>query len=409
MMSSENNQPSFSKYIALGDSLTAGYADGALSLEGQHFCYPNLIASQLGHPAIFRQPLVKDIAGIGFNGTEPRSRLVPLWKHDCKGMVCLQPSPGPVPDPDNLNYIGHLGPYHNLGIPGARSFHLLIPGYGSETGNPYFRRFATSTEASVLQDATAIGADFFSLWIGNNDVLAYGIAAGKSDPVTPVDKFEAYLHKILKKLTGKGARGIIATIPDVTQIPFFNTIPTGSFLPEKPEVIDLLNNQYKTAGLKFKPGYNPFVLQEAGKIRFIEEDEKILLDIPFDMVKCEGLGSFTPIPDRFVLKTEDLKLLASTTLAYNEIIRSMAARFDLALADINLNIRSWPAGIGFDQIRNCISYLPDGIFSLDGIHLSPKGCAVVANIFIEALNEKFRFNAPLTDPENFRGTVEKKV
>ena len=409
MISTENNQTSFSHYIALGDSLTAGYADGALSLEGQDYCYPNLIARQLGHPIIFRQPLVKDMAGIGFNGTEPRSKLVPVWKHDCKGVVCLQPSPGPAPNPDNLSYIGHQGPYHNLGIPGARSFHLLIPGYGSETGNPYFRRFATSSETSVLQDAAANEADFFSLWIGNNDVLGYGIAAGKNDQITPVNKFEVYLHKILEKLTSNGARGIIATIPDVTQIPFFNAIPTGSFLPEKSGLIDQLNQQYKAAGLKFKPGYNPFVLQENEKIRFMEKDEKILLDIPFDAVKCKGLGSFTPIPDRFVLKTEDLKLLTSATMAYNEIIRKMASRLDLALADVNENIGLWPAGIGFDHTQNCITYSSDGIFSLDGTHLSPRGCAVVANIFIDAINKKFNLCTPLTEPENFRGTVEKKV
>lgn len=405
----ENNRVSFSKYIALGDSLTAGYADGALSLEGQQYCYPNLIAKQFGHSLIFNQPLVKDTAGIGFNGTEPRSRLVPVWKHDCKGVFCIQPSPGPAPDPANLNYIGHQGPYHNLGIPGARSFHLLIPGYGSESGNPYFRRFATSSETSVLQDAVAIDSDFFSLWIGNNDVLGYGMAAGKNDQITPVHKFEAYLHKILGKLTSRGARGIIATIPDVTQIPFFNTIPTGSFLPDQPEVIQLLNNQYKGTGLKFKPGYNRFVIQEAGQIRFIEEDEKILMDIPLDAVKCEGLGSFTPIPERYVLKTEALVLLNSATRQYNKVIHSMAAKFDLALADIHLTIGQWPAGIDFDHTPNCIRYLPDGIFSLDGIHLSPKGCAVVANIFIEAINKKFHFNIPLTDPENFRGTLEKIV
>ena len=37
----------FSKYVAIGNSLTAGYADGGLYLEGQKVGYPNLIAEQL--------------------------------------------------------------------------------------------------------------------------------------------------------------------------------------------------------------------------------------------------------------------------------------------------------------------------------------------------------------------------
>ena len=48
-----------------------------------------------------------------------------------------------------------------MGVPGAKSFHLVTPGYGSAanlaTGkaNPYFVRFATSATTTVLADAAA--------------------------------------------------------------------------------------------------------------------------------------------------------------------------------------------------------------------------------------------------------------
>ena len=49
----------------------------------------------------------------------------------------------------NLDVIGGTGKYfNNMGVPGAKSFHLITPGYGSAANlsagktNPYFVRFA---------------------------------------------------------------------------------------------------------------------------------------------------------------------------------------------------------------------------------------------------------------------------
>jgi hypothetical protein len=76
------------------------------------------------------------------------------------------------------------GPFNNLGIPGAKSYHLMAPGYGNVAGvaqglaNPYFARFASSAGTTVLEDALAQDPTFFSLWIGNNDVLLYATAGG---------------------------------------------------------------------------------------------------------------------------------------------------------------------------------------------------------------------------------------
>src|ERR1700693_4719534 len=49
----------FSHYIAIGNSLTAGYADGGLYLEGQQNSYPSIIAKQMlaVGGGQFRQPL----------------------------------------------------------------------------------------------------------------------------------------------------------------------------------------------------------------------------------------------------------------------------------------------------------------------------------------------------------------
>ena len=59
------------RYVALGDSITSGYTDGALCYYGQQNAYPKLIAEQFkligGGP--FKQPdVMPGSVGIGFSG-----------------------------------------------------------------------------------------------------------------------------------------------------------------------------------------------------------------------------------------------------------------------------------------------------------------------------------------------------
>src|SRR5690606_35004874 len=74
--------------------------------------------------------------------------------------------------------------YNNMGVPDAKSFHLLAPGYGNlanvATGkaNPYFVRHATSPNTTILSDAMSLNPTFFTNWIGSNDVLAYALSGG---------------------------------------------------------------------------------------------------------------------------------------------------------------------------------------------------------------------------------------
>ena len=51
----------FTRYVAFGDSLTAGFASGGLALENQRTSYPALIFAQVnGTAAGFEQPIVSD-------------------------------------------------------------------------------------------------------------------------------------------------------------------------------------------------------------------------------------------------------------------------------------------------------------------------------------------------------------
>ena len=160
----DTNGLDFSKYVSIGASFTAGYTDGALFAAAQENSFPNILASKFGTD--FKQPLMADnIGGLVFNGTAVQP---PRFYFNGAGPVRLPATP------TTQLGVTVTGPFNNFGAPGAKSFHLSVPGYGQL--NPYFGRMASSATATVMGDALAQSPTFFTLSeIGGNDVLSYAL------------------------------------------------------------------------------------------------------------------------------------------------------------------------------------------------------------------------------------------
>ena len=159
-----SGQADFTKYIALGNSLTAGYSDNALFKEGQANSFAKLLADQfaLAGGGEFRIPYTNDnVGGLLLGGNVIAG---PRLVFNGVGPISL---PNGVPTTEIA--VPLSGPFNNLGVPGAKSFHLLAPGYGNIAGlangtaNPYFVRFRSAPDATVLGDAMAQNPTFFSL------------------------------------------------------------------------------------------------------------------------------------------------------------------------------------------------------------------------------------------------------
>ncbi|GAA0717353.1 SGNH/GDSL hydrolase family protein [Aquimarina litoralis] len=248
-----SGEADFSNYVALGNSLTAGFADNALYITGQENSYPNILAGQfeLAGGGEFTQPLMADNAGGALlGGTQIlNNRLVLAF--DANGE---NPGPaiytGATPTTEISNNLGNS--FNNMGVPGAKSYHLAAPGYGNVAGvsaglaNPYFARFASSADATVIGDAVAQNPTFFSLWIGNNDILGYATSGGVGvdhnetgniDPatyggndITNNNVFASVYNDLLAALTANGAKGVVLNLPDVTSLPFFTTVPNNALV-----------------------------------------------------------------------------------------------------------------------------------------------------------------------------------
>ena len=242
----------FSTYVSLGNSLTAGFADNALYRISQENSMPNILSGQfsLVGGGNFNQPLTNDnTGGLLINGSQLPG-FGPRLVFDGSGPTSITNLNPMAQTTTDIVLNNPTGPFNNMGVPGAKSFHLLAPGYGDlnglfatpATANPYFVRMASSPTTSVIADAMAQTPTFFSLWIGNNDVLGYALSGGESDtmaenydPITDQATFDFAYNTLVTTLTSGGSQGVVANIPDVTSIPHFTTVPYNPLSPDNPD------------------------------------------------------------------------------------------------------------------------------------------------------------------------------
>ncbi len=387
-----------STYVALGNSLTAGFTDGELFREGQKNAYPNILAQQMKHAGLpaFHQPLMKDELGFG-------NRLILA---SVGGNLLPVPASG-TPDPGNMVSIANEGPFHNLGVPGAKTAHLLAQGYGSL--NPYYGRFASDpASSSLLGEALALQSTFFSLWIGNNDVLGFALSGGEGDGITPVEDFQMFYQAILGQLTSSGAKGVVANIPDITSIPFFNTVPYNVLVLQEQAQVDALNAAYSIAPhIEFSLGPNGLVVADAthpAGIRQLVEGEAVLLTA-LPGISGAGWGSQAPMQAPYYLSNDQLSQARAAVDAYNAFIRQLANDLHLAHVDVHTLLREAETGMFYDAIAFNTAFVTGGVFSLDGVHLSARGNAIVANEFIKAINSKYNATIPTVPVSMYPGII----
>jgi len=389
----------FSVYVSVGNSLTAGYSNNSLYRTSQENSFPSILAAQFkkAEGGDFVQPLLD-----GEYGILP-GKLKLDYKTDCAD----ETSVSPVPDIGQLDDIAPVGyTVNNLGVPGAKSFHLLAPGYGDFAGipvgtaNPYYARFASSSISTVIGDAIAQQPTFYTLWVGSNDVLGYATGGGTGDTITGQATFTFMMNTIVQSMNATGAKGVIAGLPDMLKSPYFAFMGTqlpynGLVLTEQAQV-DALNAAYAQLGITFSLGQNPFITIDAisGFPRQMVESDIFLLTLPSDSLKCFGMGSAIPIPHKYILDELEANNVNTHIGIYNNIIQGLADQYDLVYIDMFEMMSDLENGITNDGITITPEFVTGNAFSLDGIHLTPIGYAHVANMFIEGINKKYNSSLP---------------
>lgn len=474
-MTVSNGTANFSKYVALGNSLTSGYRDGALYLDGQNESYPSMIAKSMaraGGSQTFNQPLMEDNNGgllLPVSGTNVQIADTKLYlKEFVSGSPVLDKANGNVAKNIFKNIYNASTPFQNLGVPGAKSFHLVYSGYGNpagiatKTANPYYARFASTPTATVVGDAMAQSPTFFSLWIGNNDTLGYATSGGDAtlDQITPTATFNAAYGAIVTTLTSKGAKGVVANLPYVTSIPFFTTVPynpvPGAKVAANITSLTTLYTQLKGAlaylgvtdrivAMPSATGANRVLMKDEsltdlsaqltavftasgmpaaqaaafgqiyGQVRQSRPTDLILLSSSSVIGTANAAapssinvyGITYPLEDRHVLIPSEVTEINTTIDAYNATIKSLATSKGLAFVDANSKMKdlSRQSGIQFDGVKYTANFIKGGTFSLDGVHLTGRGYALIANEFIKAINITYKSTLPQVNVNSYSGVT----
>jgi hypothetical protein len=407
---SSKGSADFSRYIAIGNSLTAGYADGGLYREGQLNSYPSIIAAQMQSVGggTFTQPLFTTdqangsgyltLSGFNADGT-PKTTPV-TTNLAVRGIL-------PVPGFGNVTlYTKYTGDINNYGVPGIKLLQITYAPYGNLNG--YFERLlpgaAPTNNTDYLDFVTAKPFTFFSNWLGNNDALAYATAGGASDALTDKSTFAQLYNLLIGTMTAKGAKGVVATIPDVTSVPYFTTVTVNAIVAgvqkTNPTVKGIYINALVSGG-----GYEP---------RLATAADLIVLTFPTSMIGQPvsspagtvpyGLTPYAPVENQYVLDQNEAAMTLDYINSYNATIKSVAAVKGLAVFDAFTFLNNVKTqGLLIDGVSLNSSYISGGIFSLDGVHLTPRGYAVVANQFIKAINEKYGSSIPEANIAAYRG------
>lgn len=482
-------QADFTRYVAIGNSLTSGYRDGALYITGQVESFPNMIATQmkLAGGGEFKQPLMADELGgmpsVGFLNKRILTPQMGVGVAEGTGTTTLQ-------------NIYAQGPYNNMGVPGAKSYHLVFQGYGNPANlavgaaNPYFVRFAKNpATSSVISDAMEMQPTFFSMWIGNNDVLSYATNGGmnsqtvngvttytpavvqtgnlnpatyKGNDISDPQVVGGAIKGMLDGLASVGStKGVIANIPNVTTIPYFTRVRYNEIALDAATAQTLNSSLYQPlkaaltylgAGERFNlvaAGQNPVVIVDNsmpnlsaqltavltangypapqaamlgnafGQARQAKPGELILLTASNELGKdaLTGqaptassqfiVGASFPLHDRFSLTETEISNISTAVAAYNQAISGLATAYNLAFVDANKKMGELhsASGIQFDGVKYTTTFVTGGTFSLDGIHMTGRGYALIANEFIKAINSKYSSTLPQVNVNSYSGVT----
>lgn len=388
----------FDKYIAVGNSLTAGYADNGLYLEGQRVAFPNLIAQQMqkvGGGAFFSPFFSEEQAnGSGYISLEgiESGRPVTIPVTERLAVRGTNPLGNPL-------YTTYSGEINNFGVPGMRLDLSFDPRFGSELGNPFFERLLSEGErgtVSYMDFASREEHTFFTFWLGNNDVLGYATNGAVTDNVTNVlmdlETFRQRYGVFIEALTESGQKGAVATIPDVTSVPFFTTVTYRQLLAG----VRAVNDQIESIFIQTKQGPRPATDEDLFFLTF-PTAQLGQGAVPF------GLHPSNPISDHLVLDRDEVHQVKAQIDGFNKTIREIAAAKGLALVDVHAFLDQVRKGYVYNGIPISSAYISGNAFSLDGVHLTPMGNAIVANLFIEQINSTYNASIPKVDVSLYPG------
>jgi len=346
-----------SRLVIVGDSLSAGFQNGSLLGTQQVHGYASLVARQAGVPL----PL-PEIAYPGIPSV----------------LTLVDPGPPPLIVEASGVSTGRVDPLIqplNLAVPGARVVDALDtrPDSGFQDltdlvlGLP---GLLGGVSRSQVEWAEVLAPTTIFVWIGNVDALGAAIG-GDASLLTPVADFEIAYAELMRRLTATGATIIVGNIPDVTAI---------AFLTSAEDLAELIGAPLDVIGPVLGIGAGDYVLPDAVAV-----------------IATQGVTG--PLPADLILDATEVAQIRRAVDRFNKVIEGQAKAHHAAVVDVHGLLEvAQKRGLVVGRQRLTTEFL-GGLFSLDGIHPTNTGYAILANEFIDTLNRRFGARLPPVNEE----------
>ena len=378
-------RPDFSNLVVVSDSLAAGVENGSLQDSQQVHGFAKVIAEQVG--ATLALPLVPPPGAPNTLELLNPGGFPPLIQ--------------PVPEPPLTLADVRENPFQqatDLGVPlqtvvdALTRVPSLVPTIDETQlatdivlGFPCPIVSSPCQPLTQVQQAVALHPTAVIVDIGNNDILG-AVTSGQlsgmaASPATFFAAFNRSYGSLISTLSATGATLVVANLPDVMEAPYF--IPVWKLAEDAN--IPLLELS-RLLGL----GALDYVTLDA-----LPAVEGILAGDAAGPLPLSCLAS-SPSAPCFVTAAQgaQARLL---TIGLNVIIAVQALTHGAVVVNLySLIDRLHARGYTIGNANLTTNFL-GGLFSLDDLHPTNTGYAIVANQFIQTMNAAFRTNIPLAD------------
>jgi len=366
------NSDIFRNYVAIGNSITAGWQSGGINDSTQQQAYPRLLSIQMGTPYKYAS-LVNPGCPAPIANFQTQAKV-----GGTTAPPCSLRSPASVTDVLN-----------NVGVPDAR---VLDPISATTVASNALTTFILGGKTQV-QRALDARPTFVTIWIGANNVLqaAYtGILTptpGISNGIVGTQaQFQTSYDAMIKQLQDSmpGIKGVLIGVPDASSIPLMSS---GALIASSPQI------QGAMAVIAGKPvAVDPNCVGSAALVTTPLLLNLIKAGTHPPVISClpSPADPTGTVGNLFVLDATERAQLSAFIAGLNTYIKGKAAAIGFGYWDPNptLNgIRNTAQSLPFPSFAATGTF--GTAFSLDGVHPSAEGQKLIANQLIPVINSTY--------------------
>ena len=366
----------FQSYVALGNSITAGYQSAGISDSTQQRSYAVLLAKQMGTRFAYAS-LANPGCPPPINNFLTQTRVTPTGFPASTSSSCYLRS-------------GTAAILNNVAVPGATTFDPDAPSSTLTPSANLLTQLILGGENQV-QRAREADPTFATVWIGNNDVLAAAVsgmltaAPGISPGVTPQPTFQTNYDKLITDLTKDKTelKGVLIGVVNVINAPILfsaRVLQSPAFLGALSQATGKTVTADPTT---CTPTTNSLIsFQIVAAIKAGTHPTTIY---------CEKTPQ-PPVGDVFVLDSGELATLTTYVANVNAYISGKAQAIGFGYLDPNRALDSLKTA-GQISATGPNFNAPTAPFgkwiSLDGAHPSTCAHILIADYLIDVINGKY--------------------